>query len=437
MKRRELLGLLGGAGLGWSALSGSALAASPANEAGRQRVVIVGGAWAGLSAARELRLRAPELDVLVIDREPVLRALPLSTPWLVDRTPERMPGLDRSVLAAQLGYRFVAADVQRIDRAQRSIVTAQDGTYAYDWLLVATGVSYDYSAWFGADTQAAQAAQALYPAGFVASELDLLKARLQTFTGGNLLINVPASPNRCPPAPYERAMLLAWWLKSRHIKGKVTVLDAGGGMPRFTRLFGERYPDHIDFQPHTAIRAVDPFARTVSTDDGDVHFDHAMLLPPMRASAVVEQAGLLGQDAQGKPTRWAGVDPLRLRALQDERVYLAGDLLDTVSPLFGHYPKTAHMATRLGVAAAQQIAARSRNGASATEPPLNLPHSVCHVWLDADPAEQLRIETQYRLRGDGLITQAVSQHDNPQPRGEDLQWGLGLVADALGAKLGS
>ena len=41
-------------------------------------------------------------------------------------------------------------------------------------------------------------------------------------------------------------------------------------MPRFTRLFGERYPDHIDFQPHTAIRAVDPFARTVSTDDGDV-----------------------------------------------------------------------------------------------------------------------------------------------------------------------
>jgi hypothetical protein len=145
----------------------------------------------------------------------------------------------------------------------------------------------------------------------------------------------------------------------------------------------------------------------------------------------------LGQDAQGKPTRWAGVDPLRLRALQDERVYLAGDLLDTVSPLFGHYPKTAHMATRLGVAAAQQIAARSRNGASATEPPLNLPHSVCHVWLDADPAEQLRIETQYRLRGDGLITQAVSQHDNPQPRGEDLQWGLGLVADALGAKPGS
>ncbi len=81
MKRRELLGLIGGAGLGWSALPGAARAASSASEAGRQRVVIVGGAWAGLSAARELRLLAPELDVLVIDRDPVLRALPLSTPW--------------------------------------------------------------------------------------------------------------------------------------------------------------------------------------------------------------------------------------------------------------------------------------------------------------------------------------------------------------------
>jgi NADH dehydrogenase FAD-containing subunit len=435
MKRRDMLGVIGGAGLCWSERPSIARAASPADAASAQRVLIMGGAWAGLSAARELRLRAPELDVLVIDREPVLRSLPLSTPWLVDRTPERMPHLERAALAAQWGYRFVAADVLRIDRAQRSVVTTQGGTFAYDWLLVATGISYDYSAWFGADKKAAKVAQALYPAGFVASELDLLKQRLQTFTGGNLVINVPAPPSRCPPAPYERAMLLAWWLKTHRIKGKITVLDAGGGLSRFTRLFGERYPEYIDFHPHTNIRAVDPFARTVLTDDGDIAFDHAMLSPPLRASTLVEQAGLLGQDPQGKPSRWAGVNPLRLRSLLDERVFLAGDLLDSVSPLFGHYPKTAHMATRLGVAAAGQIIAASRGGGfNATDPPLGLPNSVCHVWLDADPVEQLRIEAHYRLRGDGLITQTVSQHDNPQPRGEDLQWGLGLYANALGAK---
>jgi hypothetical protein len=65
---------------------------------------------------------------------------------------------------------------------------------------------------------------------------------------------------------------------------------------------------------------------------------------------------------------------------------------------------------------------------------VNLPASVCHVWLDADPPEQLRMETSYRLRGDGVIAQAVSQHDNPQPRDEDLQWGLGLFEQALGVQ---
>ena len=429
MKRRALLSLIGCAGAGWPGL---VPAANPPGSATAQRVVIVGGAWAGLSAARELRVKAPELDVTVIDREPGMRSLPLSNPWLVGRTPERMPRLDRAALASHLGYRFVADDVQRIDLAQRQVHTAR-GAFAYDWLLVATGLAYDYSAWFGADHKAAQAARALFPAGYVAYELDALQQRLQTFQGGNLVINVPAPPSRCPPAPYERAMLLAWWLKTHRIKGKVTVLDAGGGLPRFTRQFAERYKGLIDFVPYATIRAVDPFARRITTDDGDLSFDHAMLLPPMHAGALLEQTGLLARSAQGQPEPWAAVDPLRLRSPLDERVFLAGDLIGTVSPLFGHYPKTAHMATRLGAAAARQLAAHARD-AGASEP-VALPASVCHVWLDADPAEQLRLETSYRLRGDGVIAQTVSQHDNPQPRDEDLQWGLGLYADALGVGL--
>ena len=108
---------------------------------------------------------------------------------------------------------------------------------------------------------------------------------------------------------------------------------------------------------------------------------------------------------------------------------MVGDLLDSVSPLFGYYPKTAHIAARLGASAALQIAAHSRGQSPA---PVDLPQRICHVWLDADPAEQLIIEAQYRQRGDGLLTQAVRQHDNPQPRDEDLQWARALYAGSLG-----
>jgi NADPH-dependent 2,4-dienoyl-CoA reductase/sulfur reductase-like enzyme len=426
MKRRSALGLMAGAGLGWNRL---VAANTPVpGRAGPQRVVVIGGAWAGLSAARTLRQAAPELDVLVLDRDPVFRPLPLSNPWLVDRTAERLPRLDRATLARRLGYRFLATDVLRIDRAQRQVDTPQ-GQVGYDWLVLASGIAYDDSAWYGQNTQAAELARTRFPGGFMAHELDRLKQGLMAFQGGDLVMTVPPAPLRCPPAPYERAMLIGWWLKTRGIKGKLIVLDAGGGMPRFTRLFGERYPGQIEFRPYSTVRSVDPFAQQISTDDGEQHFDHALLLPPMRASALVQGAGLLGTDAKGGLSQWAGPDPHRGHAMADDRVYLAGDLVGAVSPLFGHYPKTAHIASMMGREVARQIAARSRGD---TPPAAGLPHSECHVWLDGDPAEQLRIEAHYRLRGDGVILQTITQHDNPQPRDEDLLWARQLMAVSLG-----
>ena len=428
MKRRTLLGALGGAGLAWHGLVTASSNAPNVTHPAGQRVVIVGGGWAGLSAARTLRQRAPELDVVLIDRDPILRSLPLSNPWLVGRTPERLARVDLAALAQGLGYRFVSAEVQSIDRSQRQVQTSL-GRFDYDWLVLAAGIDYDYAAWFGDDARATAQTREQFPAGFIASELDLLKRRLDDFNGGDLVMTIPAPPYRCPPAPYERAMLIGWWLKTKRIPGKLTVIDFGAGIPRFTHLFAERYSDQIVHRPYSDGLSIDPFARKLSTDEGEINFKHALLLPPMQASKLVAQSGLLGVNSQGQPTRWAGVDPLRLRSPVDERVYLVGDLLDTVSPLFGHYPKTAHIATRLGTSAALQIAAHSRGQ---TPAPVDLPQSICHVWLDADPAEQLIIEANYRQRGDGLITQAVRQHDNPQPRDEDLQWARALYADKLG-----
>jgi NADPH-dependent 2,4-dienoyl-CoA reductase/sulfur reductase-like enzyme len=431
MKRRTLLGAISSAGLSWQSIAASSSTTPSVAPHRGQRVLVIGAGWAGLSAARSLRQIAPELDLTLIDRDPQLRSLPLSNPWLVGRTPERLARVDLTTLAIGLGYRFVRAEVQSIDRTLRQVHTTQ-GRFDYDWLLLAAGVDYDYKALLGDDERAIAQMRTHFPAGFMASELDLLKHKLENFGGGELVMTIPAPPLRCPPAPYERAMLIGWLLKSRRIPGRLTVLDATAGPPRFTRLIAERYANQIVYRPHTSGLQIDPFARKLSTDDGEMRFDHAIFLPPMRANTLVEQTGLLGLNAQGQSTHWAGVDPLRLVSLQDARVYLAGDLLDAVSPLFGYYPKTAHMATRLGVAVAQQIAASSRGVAPA---PLALPESVCHVWLDAEPAEQLRIEATYRLRGDGVITQALRQIDNPQPRDEDVHWARSLYAQSLGVPL--
>lgn len=212
MKRRTLLAALGGAAWSYQGLTATPSNATSTPRLATQRVLIIGGGWAGLSAARTLRQTAPELEVLVIDRDPTLRSLPLSSPWLVGRTPERLARVDLAALAQGLGYRFVAAEVQSIDRAQRQVHTMQ-GRFDYDWLVLAAGIDYDYAAWFGDDARATAQAREQFPAGFVASELDLLKRRLDDFKGGDLVMTIPPSPYRCPPAPYERAMLIGWWPK--------------------------------------------------------------------------------------------------------------------------------------------------------------------------------------------------------------------------------
>lgn len=394
--------------------------------AGR-RVVIVGGGWGGLAAAARLRQLAPELEVVLVDRDAAFRSLPLSNKWLVDKTPDALMQQDYATVARARGYVALRAAVTAIDRERRRVHTAR-GALAYDWLILAAGIRHDYSPWLGEDARAIEQVRRLYPAGFMAHELDALKRKLATFKGGDLLMTVPPGPMRCPPAPYERAVMIAWLLKTRNIKGRLVLVDAGGGMQRFNRMFAERYQDQVRHLTHATVKAIDPFKNMLSTEFDEISFDDAIIIPPQQAAGLVVQAGLGGTDAAGKPGAWAGFDPLHLHAIGDERVFLVGDLLGLASPLFGHYPKSAHMAVQLGRIAAAEIAARSRGKLPAPQ----LPESVCHVYTDVDPMEMMRIDAGYRLRGDGLIAQTVRQHEDPQPRGEDRQWAHGLYMEMLG-----
>lgn len=409
-----------------AALIGRPAAASVAS--GRPaRVVVVGGGWGGLSAAAHLRAANPELDVVLLEERPQFQSLPLSNKWLANLIDGRRLSGDYAAVAKAYGYGFVQGKVEAIDRERRQVASSA-GRFDYDWLVLACGIRYDYAAWFGDDRAAAQHARRHYPCAFQAGdELAALKAKLDRFEGGDLLMNIPPAPYRCPPAPYERAMLIAWLLKSRRIKGRLIVLDPGPGLLGFPRLFAERYREQVVYLPHTAIRSVDPFRKVVTGEIDDFRFDDAILMPPQQAGELVWQAGLIGRNDDGQPSGWADQHPLRLHANGDERVFLVGDLIGKASPLFGHYTKSGHVAARLGRIAALEIAARSLG----REAPVSLPDSVCHVLADVDPPESMRIEASYRQRGDGLIMQTVKQQRDPQPRGEDEAWAAGMFGEFL------
>jgi len=418
MKRRTLL----------SATLGLAAAAFlPPARASSGRVVIVGGGWGGLAAARQLRSLAPTLDVVLVERNAAFWSRPLSNRWLVGLADGKALQHDYRQAAQRHGYRFLQAEVTAIDRARRKVVCPQE-ELDYDWLIIAAGIREDFSPWYGVDRSAAEHSRLHFPSAFADSDGHLrLKAKLEKFTGGDLVMTVPPMPYRCPPAPYERAGMIAWWMKQRGIKGRLIVLDPNQPALSFDRVFRDSYRDQITYLPQARVKSIDPYKKQLSTDFDTIDFDDAILMPPQQAADLVWQAGLIGQGSDGKPSGWAAMDPVHLHAMGDERVFLVGDQLDKASPLFGHYPKTGQMAARLGQIAAQQIAARAAGRA----PEKLLPDSTCYVLNRVEPMEMARLETAYRFRGDGLIQQSVRQTYNPQPDNEDVRWATGMFA-ALG-----
>jgi NADH dehydrogenase FAD-containing subunit len=113
-----------------------------------RRVVIAGGGWGGISAARQLRLMAPELEVIVLERNPVFFSCPMSNKWLVDIIATDFLMHDQLRPAARAGYKFIHTEITGIDREHKR-VHVTDGFLSYDWLIVAPGIHHAYEAWFG------------------------------------------------------------------------------------------------------------------------------------------------------------------------------------------------------------------------------------------------------------------------------------------------
>ena len=51
---------------------------------GKKRVVVCGGGWGGVSAAKHLKQNDPNLDVVMLERNPVFFSCPMINKWLID-----------------------------------------------------------------------------------------------------------------------------------------------------------------------------------------------------------------------------------------------------------------------------------------------------------------------------------------------------------------
>jgi NADPH-dependent 2,4-dienoyl-CoA reductase/sulfur reductase-like enzyme len=157
--------------------------------------------------------------------------------------------------------------------------------------------------------------------------------------GGLVVIAAPANPFRCPPGPYERASLIAYYLKTKKPKSKLLILDAKDAFSKqglFQRAWKEIYPDHIEWVSLSKggkVTSVDPAAMTLATDFGTHKAAVANVIPPQRAGAIAQAAGVA--DRSG----WCPIDPVSFESKLVPGIHVIGD-----ASIAGAMPKSAFAA---------------------------------------------------------------------------------------------
>ncbi len=398
------------------------------------RIVICGGGWGGMTAARYLRELIPNSDVILLERNPTFWSGPMSNKWLIDIVNTDFINRDMLHPAIKYGYKLVQTEVTGFERDKKLVRTAH-GLIEYDYLILSGGIRNDYEAWFGNDQRAIEYTRQHFPNAYIPNqEMLALKSKVKNFKGGTLVMTLPPPPHRCPPSPYERACLIAWHIKKNKIPGKILILDPkpkiapiGVG---YKQAFDELYPDIITHVPNARVQEVDPFNKRIKTAAGEFKFDDAILMPPHQAADMVWTADLIGKTPDGKPTGWADMDVRYFTAKTDNSVYFVGDLMGAISPQFGHYPKSAHVANFIGKIVAKNI---SQRVAGQEVTPL-LPDNLCYMMVNGDPQEEISVKFEYEVDANGQVNQTQIDMDvrTPDLVKEDFAWINGKFSDFLG-----
>ncbi len=352
--RREVLKL-------GAAVASAAALVRPALAQGAPRVVVVGGGFAGASFARALRKADPRIAVTLIAAEPTFTACPLSSAVIA--------GL-RDIAAQRFTYEKVKADgvtvapvaASGID-AQARTVTLGDGTkLSYDRLVLAPGIALRFDAVQGYSEQAAEILPHAWTAG---AQTLLLKRQLEAMQdGGTVVISAPVGPYRCPPAPYERASLIAHYLKTNKPRSKVIVLDAKEAFSQerlFQNAWNALYPGMIEWVPPSKggeLASVDPATKTFRTDFDEYKASVGNLIPPQKAGRIAELAG--AADRSG----WCPIEPASFESKRVPNVHVIGD-----AAFAGPTPKSAFSANVQSKACATAVAKLLR-GEKPAEPEL-------------------------------------------------------------------
>src|SRR5262245_3296062 len=333
---------------GGVALGAAAAFPLPAIAQNAPKIVVIGGGFGGANCARALKAAKPNYAITLVVESDTYTAFPLSNAVLA--------GL-RPLTAQQFGYQKIAASgvavaaqpAQAVDPKARTITLRSGDTLGYDRLVISPGVDLRFDAIKGYSEQAAETMPHAWTDG---AQVGALRRQLEAMPDGStVVISVPVAPVRCPLGPYERASMIAFYLKAKKPRSKLIVLDAKDSFimqRQFERAWGELYPGMIEWVPLSQggnVTAVEVADKALVTDFETYKADAANVIPPQLAGRIARTAGVADR------TGWCPVDPVTFESQLVPNIHVIGD-----AAIAGAMPKAASAANVAGKICAAAIA---------------------------------------------------------------------------------
>ncbi len=357
LDRRSFLKLVSaGAGAAGLPMIGRAAELMPK---GAKRVVVIGGGYGGTIAAKYIRMMDKSIEVVMIERNDHFVSCPFSNLYIGGILKDLNPlTIKYDKLASNHGVKVVQAEVTAIDPAAK-VVTTSKGTVSYDRLVLSPGIDFRLEEMKGYDAAAMEKMPHAWKAG---PQTVLLRKQLEAMKdGGTMVMTVPLAPYRCPPGPYERASMVAHYLKANKPKSKLVVLDANpditskGGL--FKKGWKDNYTGIIDYRPAKKVTEVDSSKLTVLVEGlEDVKGDVVNVIPPQRAGQIAVAAGLVGDDKN-----WCPVNQTTFESTKQAGIHVIGDAC-----IAGPMPKSGYSANSEAKICAMNIVALM-NGKETTD----------------------------------------------------------------------
>jgi sulfide dehydrogenase [flavocytochrome c] flavoprotein chain len=392
------------------------------------RVVVVGGGFGGATCAKYIRRADAAIEVTLVEPRRQFMTCPFSNAVIAGLREMASIAHSYDALRQRYGVRVIHGSASAIEPAVRRVRLDDGGALAYDRLVLSPGIEVRWGEIEGYDAAASEVFPHAWEAG---PQTILLRQQLAAMADdGLVVIAAPAEPYRCPPGPYERASLIAHYLKIHKPRAKLLILDAKNAFSKqelFRSAWERLYPGLIEWIPQSQsgrVVRVDTRTRTVSTDFDDYKPAVANIIPPQQAAAIARSAGL--DDGKG----WCPVRAGTFESVVHGAIHIIGD-----AAIANPMPKSAFSANNQAKTCAAAIVAMLRGEALPTPALMNTCYSL------VAPDYGISIAAVYRVVDDKIVTVDGSSGVSPlhaagETRALEAEyaksWYANITADTFG-----